>query len=70
MRSESTFQPMELEQIHADISKLMAETMRINAEIRNPSRVRCLFHTVLVGSLLGTVGVTTGVVLAFLFKLH
>lgn len=70
MPSEPRFQPMDLEQIHADIRKLMTETMRVSAEIRQPSRIRHLYHTMLVGSLIGTVGVATGVALNFLLKLH
>jgi hypothetical protein len=61
---------MDLEQIHADIRKLMAETMRVNAELRQPSLVRSLYPMMLTGGLIGVIGVATGVALAFLLKLH
>jgi hypothetical protein len=61
---------MDLEQIHADIRKLMAETMRVSDEIRQPSLVRGLYPMMLTGGLIGVIGVATGVALAFLLKLY
>ena len=61
---------MDLDQIHADIRKLMAETMRVSAEIRQPSLVRKLYPTMLVGGLIGAVGVAIGVALTLMLKLH
>ena len=66
MPSDPRFQPMDLEQIHADVRKLMAETMRVSAEIRQPSLVRGLYTMMLVGALIGAVGVATGIALSCL----
>jgi hypothetical protein len=70
MPSEPRPQPFDLDQIHADIRKLMAETMRVSAEIRQPSLVRKLYPTMLVGGLIGVIGVAIGVGLAFLLKFY
>jgi hypothetical protein len=70
MLPEPGFQQSELDQIHADIRKLMAETMRVNAETRKPSRIGKLYPMMLVGSLIGAVGVATGIALSFLLGLH
>lgn len=70
MPSEPRFQPMDLEKIHADIRKLMAETMRVNAEIRKPSPARKLYPMMLVTGLIGAIGVATGVALTLMLKLH
>jgi hypothetical protein len=70
MPSEPRFQPMELDQIHADIRKLMAETMRVSAEIRRPSPARRLYPIVLTGGLIGVVGVATGIALTLLLQLN
>lgn len=70
MLSEPRFQPTELEQIHADIRKLMAETMRVSAEIRKSSRESNLYLMILLTGLIGAVEVSTGVALTLLLPIH
>jgi hypothetical protein len=70
MLSEPRFQPTELEQIHADIRKLMAETMRVSAEIRKSSRESNLYLMIVLTGLIGAVGVSTGVALTLLLPIH
>jgi hypothetical protein len=69
MPSEPRFQPMELDQIHADIRKLMAETMRVSAEASKPSEKsgQCLMMALAVFS--GAAGAAVGVAVALLLKL-
>jgi len=70
MPPEPRFQLMELDQIHADIRKLMAETMRVSAEASKPSRETKLYAVFLMGGLVGAVGVAAGVALTFLLQVH
>lgn len=70
MPSEPRFQPIELEQIHANIGKLMAETMRLSEEASKPSLEPKLYLMMLVGSLFGAAIVAAGVALSLLLKLN
>lgn len=70
MPSEPRPQPFDLDQIHADIRKLMAETMRLSAEASKPPREAKLYAIFLMGGLLGALGVAAGVALTFVLKLH
>lgn len=68
MISDPRFQPMDLEQIHADIRKLMAETMRVSAQVSKPSRKSEQFMMIIVVAFSSTVGAATGVLLAVFLK--
>lgn len=70
MQSEPKFEPIELEQIHANIGKLMAETAKLNAEAGKFARERKLYPMMVVAGLIGAVGTATGVALTFLLKFH
>jgi hypothetical protein len=70
MPSEPRFQPTELDQIHADIRKLMAETMRLSTEVsKPPSQSKQLLMMVVVG-LSSAIGGAIGATLTLLFKFH
>jgi hypothetical protein len=70
MPSESRFQPMELDKIHEDIRKLMAETMRLNEEASRGSAAGEQFLMMALASLSGLAGAATCVSLAILIKFH
>lgn len=65
MPYQSGFEQSELQQIHADIKRLRAETMRLHAESTKPVSDREIYRTVLVASLLTSAGIALGVVLSF-----
>lgn len=70
MPSEPRFPPIELEQIHANIGKLMAETAKLNAEASKFALERKQFPMMVVAGLIGAMGAATGVGLTFLLKFH
>lgn len=70
MEAQPKFEPIELEQIHANIGKLMAETAKLNAEAGKFSRERKLYPAMVVAGLIGAVGTATGVALTVLLKFH
>jgi len=67
MPPEQSFQ---LEQIHADISELRAETMRLNAEAIKPVSILELCLVVVVASLLTSAGIVLGLALSVVLQLH
>lgn len=68
--SDSKFEPLELEQMHANIGKLMAETAKLNAEAGKLQRERSLYPAVIFASLLGALGAAIGAALTVWLKLH
>lgn len=49
---ESKFDPLEIEQIHANTGKLMAETMKLQAEASKLNRERSFYPVVILTGLL------------------
>lgn len=70
MPSEPRPQPIESDQIHSHIRKLMAETMRLSTEVsKPPSQSKQLLMMVVVG-LSSAIGGAIGATLTLLFKFH
>lgn len=67
---ESKFEPAELEQIHANIAKLMAETMKLQAEAGKMNRERFLYPVLIGSSVFGVLATLAGVAASFYLKLH
>jgi len=70
MPAELRFSPTELEQIHANINVLMAETIRLSEEASKPSPEPKLYLMMLLGSLLGAASVAAVVALPSLLRLN
>lgn len=68
MQSPPKFEPVELEQIHANIGKLMAETAKLNAEAGKLARERTLYPMMVLAGFIGAIGATTGAALTILLK--
>lgn len=68
MQAQPKFEPIELEQIHANIGKLMAETARLNAEAGKFSREKNMYLMMVIAGLIGATGTAAGIVLTFWFK--
>ncbi|MFY1663738.1 hypothetical protein [Pseudomonas sp. Pseu.R1] len=65
MPYQSGFEQSELRQIHADIKRLRAETMRLHAASTKPVSDREIYRAVLVASILTSAGIALGVGLSF-----
>lgn len=64
MPAELRFSPIEIEQIHANINELMAETMRLHAEAIKPVSIRKHYRVVVAASVLTSVGIALGLALS------
>ncbi|KQQ63611.1 hypothetical protein ASF66_04510 [Pseudomonas sp. Leaf129] len=70
MPSEPKLQPVESDQIHPNIRKLMAETMSQNADASKPFGEGKLLLIIVVIGISSAGGAVLGVLLAFSLKLH
>lgn len=68
MQAQPKFEPIEIEQIHANIGKLMAETAKLNAEAGKMARERTLYPMMVVAGIIGALGTAAGVTLTYLLK--
>jgi hypothetical protein len=68
MQAQPKFEPIELEQIHANIGKLMAETATLNAEAGKFSREKKMYLMMVIAGLIGATGTAAGVALTFWLK--
>jgi hypothetical protein len=70
MPSEPKPQPIESDQIHSNIRKLMAETISLSTDASKPFPKGLLFLMMVVIGISSTGGAVLGVLLAFFLKLH
>lgn len=68
MQAQPKFEPIEIEQIHANIGKLMAETAKLNAEAGKMAREKKLYPMMVVAGIIGALGTASGVALTFWLK--
>lgn len=68
MQAQPKFEPIEMEQIHANIGKLMAETAKLNAEAGKMARERTLYPMMVIAGIIGALGTAAGVALTYLLK--
>lgn len=62
------FDQIQLEQIHANIGKLMAETAKLNAEAGIFSSEKKIYLLMIVAGLIGAISTAAGVALTFGLK--
>lgn len=68
MEAQPKFEPIEIEQIHANIGKLMAETAKLNAEAGKMAREKTLYPMMVIAGIIGALGTAAGVTLTYLLK--
>lgn len=68
MQAQPKFEPIEIEQIHANIGKLMAETAKLNAEAGKMAREKTLYPMMVVAGIIGAFGTAAGVALTYYLK--